>query len=72
MDTTTAWLFVSLLIGAVGTGLFIYGKKQSRWPHLACGVILCIYPYFVANVWLMVGIAVLLLALVWLLSRMGH
>jgi hypothetical protein len=72
MDTKTGWLFVSLLIGAVGTGLFIYGKKQSRWPQLVCGVALCIYPYFVPNVWLMLGIAVALLALVWLLIRLGH
>ena len=72
METNAAWLFVSLLIGAVGTGLFIYGKKQSRWPQLACGVVLCIYPYFVPNIWVMVGIALALIVLLWLLVRMGH
>ena len=72
MDTNTAWLFVSLLIGAVGTGLFIYGKRQSRWPPLVCGIVLCVYPYFVSNLWVMLGIAAALLALVWLLVRRGH
>jgi hypothetical protein len=72
MDTKTAGLFASLLIGAVGAGLFIYGKRQSRWPQLAVGVVLCLYPYFVPNVWAMLGIAVALLVLVWVLARMGH
>jgi hypothetical protein len=64
-----AWLFVSLAIGAVGAGLFLYGKKQARWPILACGLILCIYPYFVSNVWVMLGIALALIAALWLLLR---
>jgi hypothetical protein len=67
-----AWWFVSLAIGAVGTGLFIYGKKQSRWPQLVGGILLCIYPYFVSNVWVMLGIAVALLAAVVVLVRVGH
>lgn len=61
---------VSLAIGAVGTGLFIYGKKQAQWPQMACGVILCVYPYFVDNVWIMLGIAVALIAALWVLLRM--
>jgi hypothetical protein len=69
MDTSAAWLFLSLAIGAVGAGLFIYGKKQGRWPQLACGVILCIYPYFVSNVWVMVGIAFALVAALWVFLR---
>lgn len=69
MNTSTTWLLVSLAIGAVGTGLFIYGKKQARWPQLVFGVILCVYPYFVANVWVMLGIAAGLIAALWLLVR---
>ena len=72
MNIDAAWLFVSLAIGAVGTGLFLYGKKQARWPQLVGGVVLCIYPYFVSNVWLMLGIALALLAAVGVLVRIGH
>jgi hypothetical protein len=36
---------------------------------LVCGVILCIYPYFVANVWAMLGIALALIAGLWILLR---
>jgi hypothetical protein len=69
MNIDAAWLFVSLAIGAVGTGLFLYGKKQARWPQLVCGVILCIYPYFVSNIWVMLGIALALIAALWFLIR---
>src|SRR5689334_9120068 len=53
MNTNSGWLLASLVIGALGTGLAIYGKKQSRWPQLVCGLVLCIYPYFVENLWVM-------------------
>jgi len=52
-------MFVSL----IGFGLFSYGKKQSRVPQLATGLVLMLYPYLVDDVWIMVGIAVALLAL---------
>jgi len=31
-------LFVSLIAGGVGFVLFVYGKKQQRWPQLAAGL----------------------------------
>ena len=72
MDTGAAGLFLSLLIGAVGAGLFIYGKKQARWPQMLGGALLSLYPYFISNLWLMSGIAVGLLAAVWVAVRLGH
>jgi len=71
MDISPAALFLSLLIGAVGTGLLLYGRKQQRWPQMVGGVILCVYPYFVPNVWVMSGIAVALCAAVWAAVRAG-
>ena len=71
MDLSPGTLFASLLIGAVGFGLFLYGKKQARPPQLVCGVTLMIYPYFVDGVLLMTGIAVLVLAALWLAVRRG-
>ena len=69
MDNDTAWWFVSLAIGAGGAGLFLYGKRQGRWPQLACGVLLSVYPYFVTNVWVMMGIAIALVAALWVFTR---
>jgi hypothetical protein len=72
MNTDSTWWFVSLAIGAAGMGFFLYGKKQSRWPQLACGILLSVYPYFVSNIWVMLGIAVVLIVAVGVLVRLGH
>jgi len=54
------WLFLSLIPGAIGFVLFVYGKKQERWLHVATGLSLMVYPYFVGNAvpMLLVGAAV--------------
>lgn len=48
-----AALISSILIGVIGMGLFVYGKKQQSLPPLLAGVMLCVFPYFVASVMLM-------------------
>jgi hypothetical protein len=49
-----------MLFGSIGLGYFIYGKRQSAPLPLVCGLVLIIFPYFVSNVWLLVGIGVIL------------
>jgi hypothetical protein len=44
------WLFLSLIPGGVGFVLFVYGKKQQRWPHLVAGLALMVYPYFATSI----------------------
>jgi len=39
-------LMLSLVPSGIGFVLFVYGKKQERWAHLAAGLALMIYPYF--------------------------
>ena len=68
---TASWLFLSILISSVGVGLFIYGKKQARVPQLIAGIVLLGYPYFVSNPWVMLGIAVVVLGLLWVLVHFG-
>lgn len=62
---------LSLAIGAVGAGMFLYGRKQQRLPHLICGIVMSVYPYFIPNLWIMGGVAVALLAGVWVAVRAG-
>ena len=38
---------LSLVPSGIGFVLFMYGKKQERWPDLAAGIALMVYPYFV-------------------------
>ena len=45
-------LFLGLLFGSIGTVYFIWGKKQHDAMFLVAGVLLVLYPYFFANVWL--------------------
>ena len=71
MSLDPAWILVSLVISGVGLGLFLYGKKQTRIPHLVVGILLMVYTYAVSSVLWMVVIGVLLLAVLWLLVRLG-
>lgn len=63
-------LFSSLFIGAIGAGLFIYGKKAERFKCIAIGILMCVYPYFVSSLLLMWAIAALCVAGAWFLPRL--
>ena len=62
MSLDPGWLFLSLVVGGIGFVLFVYGKKQERWPHLAAGLALMVYPYFVEQTWLLYAIGLALCA----------
>jgi hypothetical protein len=55
-------LLWGLLFGSIGLGYFIYGKKQRAVVPLVCGVALMVFPYFVSNALLLVGIGIVLAA----------
>jgi hypothetical protein len=55
-------MLVSMLVGTLGLGIFVYGKKQTRLPHMLTGVLMMAYPYFVSNPLLSIGIGVALVA----------
>jgi hypothetical protein len=58
-----AQLLWGLLFGSIGLGFFIYGKKQRAVVPLVCGLALMVFPYFVSNALLLVGIGVVLAAI---------
>lgn len=72
MDIDATALLAGMLVSSIGFVLFVYGKKQSRFPQLAVGLVLMVYPYFVPSPLLMFGIAVCLLGLLWLGLRAGY
>jgi len=54
-------LIVGLIAGVFGMAYFVYGKRQTKFAPMICGVALCVYPYFTDNmVWLCVIGAALL------------
>ena len=71
MDFDANALLASFVPSSIGLVAFMYGKRQGRVPHMAIGVVLMIYPYFVSNILLMFGIAAVLSLLLWLLVRLG-
>lgn len=56
----TAVLLWGLLFGSIGFGFFLYGKKQKAVVPLITGIVLCVVPYFIANVYVLVGVGVVL------------
>lgn len=62
-------LLVGVLVSAIGMGMFIYGKKATRWPHLAVGIALMLLPFVVYSVLGLTLITLALLALAWLLRE---
>lgn len=63
--------FTSLLVSGVGFVLFEYGRRMRRAPQIGIGLVLMIFPYFVASVWAMLGIAAALLVALWLALARG-
>ena len=53
---TPAALFGLILFGAIGLAAFLYGKKQALWKPAIIGLALMIYPYFVAETWILYAI----------------
>jgi hypothetical protein len=58
MNFDPTWLFLSLIPGGIGFVLFVYGKKQQRWPHLVAGLALLVYPYFTDSVIALVAVGI--------------
>jgi hypothetical protein len=72
MNFDASSLIASFVVSSVGFVLFVYGKRMSRFPQLGVGLLLLIYPYFVSSVPLMLGIALVLVALLWLAVKRGY
>jgi hypothetical protein len=71
MTLDPTWLFLSLIPGGIGFVLFVYGKKQQRWPQLVAGLVFMVYPYFTPDALSMVGGGALIGAGLWAALRLG-
>ena len=65
------WLLLSLIASGIGFVLFTYGRKQQRWPHLAAGVLLMVYPYFATTVMSVVATGAAIGFILWYAVRLG-
>ena len=60
-------LMLSVFFSSFGVGYFIYGKKQVKFMPMITGIILCMFPYFVSNPYLLGGVGIMLMALPFLI-----
>ena len=58
---TTPIIFIWVITGAIGTGYFIYGRKQHRYVQLFAGIGLGLNPMFISGFWplLLIGVALI-------------
>jgi len=71
MDFSPGWLLASLLVGSVGTGLCVYGKKQTRLPQFLAGLALFAGSACVPSAAWMLVLAVVVLVALWGFLRAG-
>jgi hypothetical protein len=66
---TESSLLWGLLFGSIGVGFALYGRRQRAVVPLLCGIALMVYPYFVPNVFALVGIGIALMVIPYFLRR---
>ena len=71
MDLSASSLLASLLVGCVGLGLFLYGKRQTRLPQLIVGLVLMVFPYFVSSAAIVYAVSGGLVVGLWVAVRAG-
>lgn len=65
VDATT--LYAGVILGSVGLGYLVYGRKQKNPIALISGVALCGIPYFVSNILLLAAAGIALIAMPFLI-----
>ncbi len=62
MDSTSTLMW-RVIFGSIGLGFFVYGNKQKAVIPLFCGMGLMVFPYFISNMYILVILGILLVAL---------
>jgi hypothetical protein len=60
MDTAT--IMWGVILGSIGLGFFVYGKKQKAAIPLLSGIGLMVLPYFISNLYLLILSSIILIA----------
>ena len=71
MSLDPTWLFISLIPSGIGFILFVYGRKQGRWPQMVAGLLLMVYPYFATSVVSLVATGAAIGLVLWYAIRLG-
>ena len=71
MNFDPTFLFLSLIPGGIGFVLFVYGKKQQRWPHMVAGLLFMVYPYFATSLLTLAAGGAAIGFFLWYAARLG-
>jgi hypothetical protein len=71
IDLSPAALAAGFLVSSVGLGLFLYGKRATRFPQLLTGLTLMVYPLFVHGAVAMLAVGAVLVGGMWAWVRAG-
>jgi hypothetical protein len=72
LELSADWMMASMLVGSVGVGLFVYGKKQASFPHFLAGIALIAESSLVPSIgWMLASAGVAVLVLIGVV-RMGR
>lgn len=72
MNLSAGMIVVSIFISLMGAALLLYGRKETRIPHMVAGGLLIVFPYFVGVWWIAVIITVVILAVLAVVSKLGY
>lgn len=62
MNFDPGYLFVSMVVSAIGFGAFLYGKKRPDPKALLIGICMMLSTYLVTNTIMLLGVSGVLLA----------
>jgi hypothetical protein len=54
---------MGVIFGAIGLGVFVYGKKQKAIIPLFCGIGLMVLPYFIPNMYILILSGIIIVAI---------
>tara|TARA_R110002111_G_scaffold131982_1_gene197527 strand:- start:152 stop:370 length:219 start_codon:yes stop_codon:yes gene_type:complete len=66
-----AVLFSGMIIGAIGMGLFVHGRKSSDLKSLGLGMVFSVLPFFAHTLLVMWGVSGLCASLAYISRRMA-
>jgi hypothetical protein len=65
-------ILLGAFISLIGLALLMYGRKAVRVPHIVVGLVFLLYPYFVGSLIVEVAAAIVFLAGLVLVGRLGY
>jgi hypothetical protein len=72
VDLDVSSVAAGFLVSGAGFVLFNYGRKMGRLPHVAVGLVLMVFPYFIPSALLMFAIAAALCGGLYLAVQRGY